>query len=119
MSTTVGDNISAFKKESVTISASGTTSNGLDLDKFGFSIVGIYMPAAFTGTSISFLTSNDGSTYSDLYNASNTLISMGVTQGRVYQLSPGDLTALRYIKIKSSATEGSDRIITLIARLMG
>jgi hypothetical protein len=103
-----------LRTETVTISSSGTVSSAVDVENL--SVVGIIMPATFTGTTITFQVSDDNSTFQALYNANNTAVSMSVTQGRSYGLVPGDFAAWRYIKVVSSSTEGTARVIKLMTR---
>lgn len=105
-----------FISQTVTIASSATTSGSADLQ--GLGLVGLIMPAAFTGTTMSFQVSIDNSTFYDLYNTNNTLVSMAVTQGRAYSFVPGDLLGYRYIKVKSGSTEGGSRVITLVQRVL-
>jgi hypothetical protein len=100
----------------VTIASSGTTSGAIDLQ--GLGLVGIIMPAAFTGTTISFQLSNDNTTFYDVYNTDNVQLKVTVTQGRAYLLTPGDLIGVRYLKIKSGSTESGSRTITLLTRTL-
>lgn len=102
--------------ESVTISNGGTTSTAIDTS--GLSILGIVIPSSFTGTAISFQTSIDNSTYNNLYNTSNTLVSMNVTQARSYGIVPSDFAGWRFLKLVSNATEGGSREIKLLLRTL-
>ena len=96
------------------ISNGTTTSNAVDL--LGQVLVQIQIPAAFTGTAISFQSSHDDTTYQALYNDSNTQLSITVGAGRNYNIAPTDFAGCRYLKIVSNASEGSDRSIRLILR---
>lgn len=99
----------------VTIANSGTTSGEADL--IGTSLCGIIMPAAFTGTSLTFQVSNaSGGTYQTLYDSTNATISVAVTQGRSYSLNPTNFAAWRYIKVVSGSSEGAARDIILVSR---
>lgn len=97
----------------VTILSGATVSSALDIG--GFGNLGVVMPAAFTGATISFQVSSDGTTYQALYDASNTLISRSVTQGRSYPLPPA-LSAWRFIKIVSASAEAADRTVVIEAK---
>ncbi len=81
----------------------------------GLDIVGLILPATFTGTSISFEVSSaiDG-TFVPLYNvADNSLVSFTITQNRSYAVDPTLLRGFAFMKIVSQATEGAARTITL------
>lgn len=103
-----------FTTHTATILNGQTTSDSIDLQ--GRGLVGLILPAAFTGSAITFQMSLDGSTFYNVYNAANTQLSMTVTQGRAYLFNPGDLLSVRYIKLVSGSSEGGNRSITLIAR---
>jgi hypothetical protein len=97
----------------VTILSGATESNALHLG--AFAQCGIILPAAFTGTSISFLVSANGTDFSPFYDNANALVSITVTQGRAYAL-PINIFPFTWIKIKSNATEGGNRVIELPAK---
>ncbi len=107
-------NIQNFLNNSVTIANGATTSGSIDLQ--GRGLVAMIMPAAFTGSTVSFQISPDDVTYYDLYNTNNTQLSCTVTQGRAYLFVPGDFVGVRYLKVKSGSTEGGARVITLLSR---
>ncbi len=105
-----------FRNESVTIANGATTSGVIDLD--GLGLVGMIMPAAFTGTTVTFQISDDNVTFYDLYNTNNTALSATVTQGRAYLFVPGDFVGVRFLKVKSGSTEGGARVIKLVTRAL-
>jgi hypothetical protein len=104
-----------YRTYNVTIASGQTTSGAIDLE--GYEVHAISLPSAFTGTSITFQGSLDGTTYQAIYNTANTQMSMSVTQNRLYKVEPADLSGLRYLKLVSGSSEGADRAITLLARL--
>ncbi len=76
---------------------------------------GFILPAAFTGTGISFKVSHDGETYVLLYDAANALVSVTVTQGRAYAF-PISLFGFSYIILVSNAAEDADRQIAICSK---
>jgi hypothetical protein len=99
----------------VTITGGGTTSGVFTTQ--GLGLVGLQMPATFTGTTMSFLGSNDGgATYLALYNTSGSALSVTVAASRLILFTPGDLVGVQFIKLVSGSTESSDRIIQVITR---
>ena len=94
-----------------TIASGQTVSAAIDLQ--GRTVVAMYMPSAFTGSTITFQTSPDNSTFQALYNTSNTQMSATVTQARNYKFDPGDLSGIRYLKLVSGSAEGADRTIII------
>lgn len=99
---------------SATISSSGTTSSAIATG--GRVIFGLVMPGVFTGTSITFTVSHDGTTYQALYDETNTQVSMTVAASRSYAL-PDALAAWPYFKIVSGSSEGAAR--TLYVQMKG
>jgi hypothetical protein len=98
----------------VTIASGATTSGAVDL--LGMVLVGIIMPSAFTGTSITFQASPDNSTFTAVYNSAGTQLTATVSTSRTILFSPGDFVGVRNLKLVSGSTEGGSRIITLILR---
>lgn len=97
-----------------TIANSATVSNAVTLD--AATITGIVMPAAFTGTTLTFQVSADGSTYVALYDSTGTLESMTVAVSCGYSLNPAVFAGWPYMKVVSGSTEGGSRAITLVTR---
>jgi hypothetical protein len=103
-----------FTSYTVTIANGGTASTTIDLQ--GRGLVAVILPSAFTGSIITFQASPDNNTFQALYNTANTQLSMSVTQGRTYLLSPSDLVGVRYLKLVSGSAEGAERTLTLMVR---
>lgn len=106
----------ANKTEFVTVSIANGAQLSSALNCGGMSLVGIVMPAAFTGTAITFLGSADNSTFVDVYNTAGTQISATVGTSQYVALSPSDLTSIQYLKLKSGSAEGAARTITCVLR---
>lgn len=80
----------------------------------GLTLVGIQLPAAFTGTAITFTGSVDGTTYQPVYSTtSGTALSYTVAQGHYVAIDPTPFYGLAYIKLVSGSTEGGARAITV------
>lgn len=78
----------------------------------GLSLVGIQLPAAFTGTALTFQVSLDGVTYQPLYTStSGTALSYTVAQGHFVAINPQDFYGAIYIKIISGSTEAAARAL--------
>lgn len=106
---------SIINTTTASISASGTTSAAVDLS--GTTLAGIQMPATFTGTSISFQAATSlGGTYQTVIDGSGSTLSKNVSQGKYLILDPSEFASLQFIKIVSSATEGSQRDLVLVSR---
>jgi hypothetical protein len=97
-----------------TIASAATTSGAITLG--ANTITGMVLPAAFTGTALSFQVSADGATYVALYDSTNTLETMTVAQGRGYSVNPTVFAGWPYMKIISGSTEAASRAITLVTR---
>lgn len=101
--------MASTREQKLTIANGATTSDAVQGgDVTGY---GLQLPAAFTGTTISFTVSADGgTTYQALYDITNTLVSMTVAQGRSYDL-PVELTSWKSWKIVSGSSEGAARTL--------
>lgn len=98
---------------STTIPSGEATSGAIPTG--GRVILGLVMPAAFTGASITFTVSHDGTTYQALYDESNTQVSVTVAASRSYQL-PDALAAWPYFKIVSASNEGAARTLYVVMK---
>lgn len=98
--------------------ANGATESGA-IPCAGMSLVGIILPAAFTGTALTFLVSDAvAGTYVPLHSTvSGTLLSYTVAQGKYCAIDPKDFYGVQFLKIKSGSAEGAAR--TLICSLKG
>lgn len=92
----------------VTIASGGTASSALKFGDYAFGI--FYIPSAFTGATVTFQTSYDGTTYTTLRDSSNADISYTVTASKSYAF-PDEASGASYIKIVSASAEGADRTI--------
>jgi hypothetical protein len=98
-----------------TIASSGTTSAAVTLK--GFSLVGILLPATFTGTTLTFTVSVDCTNYFALKTStSGTSLSYTVAQGTYAAINPVDFYGVNCLKIVSGSTEGSARTLTLAVK---
>ena len=79
----------------------------------GYKRIGVALPATFTGASISFSVSADGTTYQALYAITATLVSVTVVQGRSYDL-PEELQPWPFFKIVSASAEGAERTLKVV-----
>lgn len=98
--------------------ANGATDSAV-IPTGGMALCGIIFPAAFTGTTVSFLVSNaaDGTFVPLKSSTSGTLLSYTVAQGNYAALDPKDFQGVPFLKIKSGSTEGGAR--SLICMLKG
>lgn len=93
-----------------TIASGGGTSSAIDIA--GFRSGGLSLPAAFTGTALTFQVSADGTTYQTVYKSDNNTDGLTVGQGRSYKI-PDSVFGFRFMKIVSNGTEAADRTILL------
>ena len=102
-----------FPSKEVTILNTQTESGAIDT--VGMALCGILLPAAFTGTAITFLVSDAlGGTYVPLHSTiSGTLLTYTVVAGKFYAIDPKDFQGVRFLKIKSGSAEGADRTVKL------
>lgn len=105
--------------KTVTIPAGQTESTTLDLESY--TLAAVYMPAVFSGTSLSIKAAPtpDG-TFLPLHTdaTGGAAVSIVVAANRCVGIdsSAGALAALRYIRFVSSASEAADRTLTLLLK---
>ncbi len=99
----------------VTIGASGTKTAAVDLG--GFTLVGILLPATFTGTALTFEAAEAlAGTYRVVKAVGGSSVSLTVAQNTYVAVDPTALQGVNFIKLVSGSTEGSARTITLILK---
>lgn len=102
---------------SVTI-ANGATTSGVQ-NCINGALIGIVMPAAFTGTSISLTASSSATgTFTPVYNSSGIQVAIQVGTSRTILFSPTDFIGLKYVKLVSNGAEAADRSIICILRAL-
>ena len=102
-----------MSKRTATIAISTTTSGTVDLTPTR-KAVGLYLPAALTGTSMTFLVSHDNSTFV-IAKAMDGASSYSVTVGtnRYVPLDDRVMRGVRYIQLVSGSTETAARSIVI------
>lgn len=114
-------------ERTVTIASGASLS---DAEHLGFALaggasraalVGIVMPDAWTAASLTFQASNDGVTFTNLYTASGTEVTVTADVSRWIALDPSDFAGIAWLKVRSgtagtAVNQGGDRVLTLIAR---
>lgn len=101
--------------QTLTIANGATTSDAFAAG--GLAMFGIIMPAAFTGTSITFTVSSTfAGTYVPLYDSTGTAVT-ATTAGTSRAIDcPTQLAAFPFWKIVSGSTEGGARSIVVIGK---
>jgi hypothetical protein len=99
------------------IANGGTESAGKQL--LSQHLIGLDMPAAFTGTSVTFEVSQDNVTYKPVTKDDGNAYTVTVAANKVVAINAA-YTALMsrytYLRIKSNAAEGAERTIEAITR---
>lgn len=103
--------------ETATIAISTTKSAAVDLR--GTTLCGFYMPAAFTGITITFEASADNSTFVPVEDGGGASISKTVSASKYISLNPADFAGIQYLKLVSGSTETAERDIELALRQVG
>jgi hypothetical protein len=104
----------ATKATVVTIANAGTTTPTISLDANRFPI-GIVIPAAFTGTTLTFKASpTEAGTPVPVYYES-TLYSVTVAPDRHVSLNPNAFASVKFLQIVSNLAEGAERNLTLVS----
>lgn len=84
----------------------------------GMSLVGVLLPAAFTGTALTFEVSTaiDGTFVPLKSSTSGTALSYTVAQGTYCAIDPKDFHGVQFLKIKSGSAEGGARTLTCMLK---
>ena len=102
-----------YRKTTLTIANGQTVSDALYVDEFA--AFGLVMPAAFTGTTLTFQVSADDTTYQALYDRYNVAVSMTVAVDRHYDL-PTELASWHSFKLVSGSAEGAARSLVVACK---
>lgn len=90
------------------------TSAAIDLR--GKTLCGIFVPASFVGTSLTFSTSlTKSGTYVSMRDGAGSAYSKTIAASQFLPLNPQDFAGVRFLKVISSATETS-KTLTLATR---
>ncbi len=104
----------ATKATVVTIPNAGTFTPTIPLEGNRFPL-GIVIPAAFTGTALTFLASpTEGGTPVAVYYES-TLYSVTVAPDRHVSLNPNAFASVKFLQIVSNLAEGAARNLILVS----
>ena len=107
--------MSTVSRIPVTITSGQTVSSSVDTKEQA--IVGIEIPATFTGVALTFQTaSNPAGPFQPLTKTDGTNYSIVVAQGKNVIIPPTDLAGWRIVKLVSGAAEGATRVINLMVR---
>lgn len=90
----------------------------------GNTLVGIYMPSAWTSANVSFLGSHDDTTYYSVYGSTGDEIVISgasTSAARYFPLDPADYAGLDYLKVRSGGStgetaQGASRSVVLALR---
>lgn len=102
------------KSNSVQAVISNTTSGVIDVSD-GSTAVGIITPSVLVSTSITFLASDDGTTFNPLYDE-GTLYSVNVGTSRHVALKPIVMHSAKYLKIVTGSSEASGTEIRVVTK---
>jgi hypothetical protein len=104
------------RSTTVTIT-SGQTVSAASQDIGEFAVVALIMPAAFTGTAVTFQVSADGTTFGVLTRPDGITYSVAVAASLAIPIHGPLFHPFRYVKVVSGSAEGSDRIVRLVLDL--
>lgn len=95
----------------VTIAASGTTSTAVDAR--ASAMYGVALPAAFTGTALTFMVSDtEAGTYQTLEASDGSPVALVVEQGKSYTI-PNEIAPWPWFKLVSGSPEAAGRSIVV------
>lgn len=92
-----------------------TVSGAVDLG--GMTLVGLLMPASFTGTAVTFQAAEAAAgTYRTVTDGAGSDYSVTVAASKFVPVDPVKMAGVRFLKIVSGSSEGAARTVTLAAR---
>ncbi|MCP4899733.1 MAG: hypothetical protein GY906_22435 [bacterium] len=95
-----------------TIANGQTTSEEIQTN--GYAALGVLMPGAFTGTSLTLLQSFDGTTWTAVYDSDGGQVSISVAASRFIVLDPSTMAPLTRFKVVSGSSEAAERSLTFL-----
>lgn len=98
---------------SAVIGAGGTKSAAVDLT--GSDLVAFLTPSTFTGVAITYESSVDGTNFYPVFDGAGSAVSTTVTVDD-FVIAPAAVSACRWIKLVSGATEAAEREIVLVTK---
>lgn len=99
--------------DTVTIANSGTVSTAITMENNRVPLA-ILMPSAFTGTSVKFQASTDGTNFFTVYNAAADY-EPTVAASKYVTLNKTIMDSVKYLKVVSTSTELASRAITVVS----
>ena len=97
------------------IDVSADNNDSLGVEAEGMLLCGIQLPAAMTGTAITFDFSLDNSSWVDVKETDGTEVSYTVSAGDIVRVDPSGwaFAGNSYLRVSSNGTEAADRKIIL------
>lgn len=96
-----------------------TSSNKLKLG-YGNTAVKMYIPASFSGTSVTFEMAEAASgTWAVLKDSSDAAVTITVTADNWYSLTPATFAGIEHLQVVSSASETSKTVLIVTSKLQG
>jgi hypothetical protein len=107
-----------FNPNQAVVIANGDTESGV-INTGGMCLCGIFLPAAFTGTALTFeaCDTSAGTFVPVMSTTSGTALSYTVAQGTYCAVDPKDFQGIRFLKLISGSSEAAAR--TLLCSLKG
>lgn len=101
--------------QSVTIASGQQDSAAVNL--VGGTLCGVYLPAAFTGASLTFKASTAvGGTYKEVLNEDGTPYTVTVSADGYSPVDPSVFAGVLFLKVRSASAEGAGRSLDLSIR---
>lgn len=99
----------------VVVIADGESVSGI-VDLKGQNLVGLSMPANFTGTALTFQVFNGGTLYQTMVDGDGNNVSKAIAGNQYMKIHPADFAGIDQMKIVSNASEAEEREIVVHLR---
>lgn len=104
-----------FQPIIATIATSSSASNTIDCSKY--QLLGIFIPSALSGTSLTFTASFENSTFVPVLETNGgSIYTIPVVLDRYVPLNPVIFAAIQYVRIISNAAEAANREFKCVLR---
>lgn len=103
-----------YANKTATVPNGDTVSNAVDLEDGTF--LGFTVPAALTGSSVSFSVSLDGVTYVTMKDGAGTTLTLSIGVDQYVPVDSGKFLGIRYIKLVCGSSQGAERVFQLATR---
>lgn len=106
-----GENAKHTVTKTISMLIDGSATSASSGDLAGLTVVGVYVPASISGTTMTFTASYDGTTFFPVQNGSGANSTITISASIYVPFDPAVFAGVRYLKLVSNATETSKTFV--------